>query len=64
MAIAKNPKDVGRRVRSLRDLPELSREELSAFLGVTFASVNRWENDHTNPSPLAMQQVEQLLAPP
>ncbi len=54
-------KDLGRLVKSLRELLGLSQEKLAAKLGVTFSSVNRWENGHTKPSPLAMKQIEAIV---
>ncbi len=39
----------------------LTQEELALTLGVTFPTVNRWENGHTKPSKLAMQQIEVLV---
>ena len=48
-------------VRSLRERMGLTQEKLAAKLGVTFASVNRWENGKAKPSPLALKQVEDLL---
>lgn len=56
-----NEKDLGRLVRSLRERLELSQERLAAQLGVTFSSVNRWENGRAKPSPLAMKQIEELV---
>lgn len=44
----------------LRKQLELTQEELAAQLGVTFASVNRWENGHTHPSRLALLQIKAL----
>ena len=54
-------KDLGRLVRSLRERLQLSQERLAGRLGVTFTSVNRWENGHAKPSPLAMKQIEELV---
>lgn len=48
-------------IRSLRELLGLTQEKLAAKLGVTFSSVNRWENGKAKPSPLALKQVEVLL---
>jgi putative transcriptional regulator len=61
MAVAQKTDDLSQLVKSLRELLGLSQEKLAARLGVTFSSVNRWENGHTKPSPLALKQVEQLL---
>ena len=36
----------------------LSQEELAHALGVSFATVNRWENGRTAPSKLALRQFE------
>jgi len=33
----------------------------SARLGVTFPTINRWENGRARPSPLAMEKIEALL---
>lgn len=57
-----NAKDLGQLVRSLRERLELSQERFAARLGVTFSSVNRWENGRAKPSPLAMKQIEELVA--
>ena len=38
----------------------LSQEELAHALGVSFATVNRWENGRTAPSKLALRQFEQF----
>ncbi|AUB34829.1 DNA-binding transcriptional regulator YiaG, XRE-type HTH domain [Nostoc flagelliforme CCNUN1] len=31
------------------------------MLGVSFHSINRWENGRAQPSPLAMKQIKELL---
>jgi len=60
--VVADEKDLGRLVKSLRELLGLSQEKLAAKLGVTFSSVNRWENGHTKPSPLALKQIGDLVA--
>lgn len=45
-------------VRDVRRQLGLSQEELAQALGVSFATVNRWENGKTTPSKLARRQVE------
>lgn len=45
----------------LRQHLNLTQEQLAERLGVTFATVNRWENGHTKPSRLAIKQIEGLL---
>jgi len=39
----------------------LTQEKFAARLGVTFPTINRWENGRARPSPLALKQIEDLL---
>ncbi len=48
-------------VRELRELTGLTQEKFAAKLGVTFPTINRWENDRAKPSPLAVEKIESLL---
>lgn len=48
------------RVKDIRRQLGISQEELAQALGVSFASVNRWENGKTTPSKLARRQLDQL----
>lgn len=48
-------------VRELRELTGLTQEKFAARLGVTFPTINRWENDRAKPSPLALEKIESLL---
>jgi putative transcriptional regulator len=45
-------------VKALRKQLGLSQEDLAHALGVSFATVNRWENGKTSPSRLALRQLE------
>jgi len=45
-------------VKSVRKQLGISQEELARELGVSFATVNRWENGRTNPIKLARSQFE------
>jgi len=53
--------DLPRLVRELRERTGLTQEKFAAKLGVTFPTINRWENGRAKPSPLAMQKIEDLL---
>ena len=53
--------DMPRLVRELRDRTGLTQEKFAAKLGVTFPTINRWENGRARPSPLAQKQIEDLL---
>jgi DNA-binding transcriptional regulator YiaG len=48
-------------IRETRQLLRLSQTEFAAKLGVSFHSVNRWENGRNRPIPLALKQIETLL---
>jgi transcriptional regulator with XRE-family HTH domain len=53
--------DIPRLVRDLRERTGLTQEKFAAKLGVTFPTINRWENGRAKPSPLALKQIEDLL---
>ncbi|MEW6498838.1 MAG: helix-turn-helix transcriptional regulator [Cyanobacteriota bacterium] len=48
-------------ILELRNRLGLSQEKLAAKLGVSFNTVNRWENGHSKPSPMAMKLIEQQV---
>jgi DNA-binding transcriptional regulator YiaG len=48
------------KVKALREQLNLSQEDLAKALGVSFATVNRWENGKTQPSKLAKNQFERF----
>ncbi|WP_026732709.1 helix-turn-helix domain-containing protein [Fischerella sp. PCC 9605] len=54
-------KELAELVRETRQRLELSQTKFAAKLGVSFHSVNRWENGRTKPLPLALKQIEALL---
>jgi transcriptional regulator with XRE-family HTH domain len=45
------------RIRQYRARLGLTQVELAARLGVSFVTVNRWENGQSKPSPLAWSQI-------
>jgi putative transcriptional regulator len=53
--------DIPMLIRELRERTGLTQEKFAAKLGVTFPTINRWENGRAKPSPLAMQKIEELL---
>jgi transcriptional regulator with XRE-family HTH domain len=53
--------EIGKLIRSLRLETGLTQEKFAAELGVTFPTVNRWENNRANPSPLAVEKIEKML---
>jgi putative transcriptional regulator len=52
---------IGKVIRLLRKEIGLTQEQFAAKLGVVFPTVNRWENGHSQPSPLAVKQIEIML---
>jgi DNA-binding transcriptional regulator YiaG len=52
---------IGKLVRALRQEMKLSQQKFAAEFGVTFPTVNRWENGKAMPSPLARQRIDSLL---
>jgi DNA-binding transcriptional regulator YiaG len=53
--------DIADLILELRQRMELTQEQFAARLGVTFPTVNRWENRHSRPSRLALQSIRILL---
>jgi len=53
-------KDIPKIVKKLRTEIGLTQEQFAAKVGVTFTTVNRWENGKGKPSPLAMQKLNEL----
>jgi len=47
-------------IKQIRKKLNLTQEQLAHKLGVSWATVNRWENGKSKPSPLAMKQIENL----
>lgn len=47
-------------VKKIRDTLGISQEELARELGVSFATINRWENKKSQPSKLAKQAIKEL----
>ena len=48
----------GRQIKELRKSLRLTQEEFAHRLGVTLCTVNRWENNKSVPSRLALRQLE------
>jgi len=51
------PKDFPKRIRKLRVKYELTQSRLAELIGVSFATVNRWENGQSKPSRISWQQL-------
>ena len=53
---------LGERVRQVRSELKLSLEELAKELGVSFATINRWEKGHTHPTYETLQRFEKFCS--
>jgi DNA-binding transcriptional regulator YiaG len=53
--------NVPRLLKSIRKTLSLTQEQLAHRLGVSFVTVNEWENGKRKPSPLARRQIEPLV---
>ncbi|MHC5754535.1 MAG: helix-turn-helix domain-containing protein [Nostoc sp.] len=56
-----NQPEVGKLIRELRLLTGLTQEQFAAALGVTYPTINRWENGRSKPSRLATEKIEAHL---
>lgn len=52
---------IGELIHEVRREIRLTQEEFAASLGVTFNTVNRWENRRSRPSPMAIKLIELKL---
>ncbi|MBD1859978.1 MULTISPECIES: helix-turn-helix domain-containing protein [Leptolyngbya] len=52
------PLEISDLVRELRQRLGLTQEQFAAKLGVTFPTINRWENQKSKPSKMAMMLIE------
>jgi len=59
--LAINQPEVGQIIHDLRLAFGLTQEQFAVTLGVTYTTINRWENGRSKPSPMAMKLIEQKL---
>jgi DNA-binding transcriptional regulator YiaG len=53
--------NIPRLLKTVRKTLKLTQEQLAHRLGVSFVTVNEWENAKRKPSPLARRQIELLV---
>jgi DNA-binding transcriptional regulator YiaG len=58
--VLKQP-EFGRLVKELRCRTGLSQEAFALKVGVSYASINRWENCRTMPVQLVVRRVEEVV---
>jgi len=52
--------DTSKMIRQLRADLGLTQEQFAAKVGVTYSTINRWENSKGKPSPLAMLRIKRI----
>ena len=57
----RNPDNIAFKLKEVRRKLKFTQEALAHKLGVSFTSVNRWENGQTQPSPLARRHIDKLF---
>ena len=58
------PPDYGKRIKEAREIAGLTQTQLAQLIGVSYASVNRWENGQSRPNNLAWQRILDLELSP
>jgi len=53
-------KNISKIIKELQTALGLTQEQFAAKIGVTYSTINRWENGKSTPSPLAMLRIEEL----
>jgi putative transcriptional regulator len=61
-SLPRHQPEIGQLIRDLRHCAGCTQAQFADILGVSFSTLNRWENGHMQPSPLAVRQVESVLA--
>ena len=54
------PPDYPQRVKSARGLRGLTQTQLAELIGVSFATVNRWENGQSRPNNLSWRRILEI----
>ncbi len=57
---SKAKKGIRKMIKNQRIALGLTQEQFAAKVGVTYSTVNRWENNKATPSPLALQRIQEL----
>ena len=59
--LTKPQSEIGIVIRQLRQLLGLTQAQFAPKLGVTLPTINRWENNRSQPSSLALMQLKAML---
>ncbi|MFC1584571.1 multiprotein-bridging factor 1 family protein [Fibrobacterota bacterium] len=53
--------DISKAVREIREKNGWTQEKMAQELGVSFSTVNGWENGRRQPQPFLMRRLEEML---
>ena len=56
------PDDYPQKIKDLRETKGLTQTQFAELVGVSFATVNRWENGQSRPNQLAWKRINELTA--
>ena len=54
------PADYPQRIKNVREISDLTQAQLAEMIGVSFATVNRWENKQTRPNNLSWRRILEI----
>jgi len=54
------PHEIPALVKRIRKKLGLTQEQLAQRIGVTFSTINQWENGHRTPLPFLMKRLHEL----
>lgn len=57
----KDEATMAEKIKRLRLRLGLTQEQFAGKVGVTFSTVNRWESSRSQPSPLALTRINEVL---
>lgn len=57
-----NTNPTSKSIKELRYRLGMTQEQFAAELGVTLNTINRWENGKSQPSPLALEIINQKIS--
>lgn len=55
-------RDIPGLVKQLRERMALTQEQFARAVGVTFSTVNQWENGHRKPQPYLLKRLTEMEA--
>ncbi len=58
------PEDYPQRIKRVRGAKGLTQTQFAELVGVTYVTVNRWENGQSRPNKLAWRRIAEIETPP